>query len=251
MTHKNTQTQFHTPIPDKPYNERVDVALREDAQSSASAAAAAATPLSSDGAASGSYRKSASHANDEYTNDSLEFNATNNGPNRNNSDGITEGDDNDTIEQDSLFDTAVEQDSLETGKVAVAIETNAGGSGRGSGDGNTNSNTGNGVKPSQFLPFAHIGTNWSNEAAAAQQISTVNDDRNCSNKTTNQFIEIESTNPTNAFVDVQTNQSSIINKQTSENEYQVIPGIYKHIHITPNHQSFNKFLNILKLHVAN
>lgn len=221
----------------------------------------AATLLSSDGAVS-SYRKSASLTNDEYTSDSLEFNATNNGPNRNNSDGITEGDDNDTIEQDSLFDTAVEQDSLETGKVTVSIETNAaaaGGDGGGgsSGGGNSNSSTSNGARPSQFLPFAHIGTNWSNETAAAQQISTtVDDDRNCSNKTTNPFIEIESTNQTNAFVDVQTNHSSIINKQTSENEYQVIPGINRHTHThthtsypTINH-SINKYMNIMKLHVA-
>lgn len=215
--HKNTQThtQLNTPIPDKPYNASLDVVLQEDVQTNAASTCtvAAASPISSRiGSAASCNRKS---ANDEYMNDSLEVNVTNKGPIRNNSDGITiEADDNDTIEQDSL----------ETSKVAMSIETNDGG---GSGDGKA----ANGGKSSQFLPFAHIGTNWSNEYGATQQINTaLNDDHNCNssssnNNTTNPFIEIESTNQTNAFVDVQTNHSSIINNQTSENNYHDIPGI--------------------------
>lgn len=101
--------------------------------------------------------------------------------------------DNDDNEGES-FDT-VEQDSLETTK-ADAIKT---------GDGAT-----------QFLPFAHIGTSWSNECAA--QISTAQ-----FNSNTNQNVEIESTNQTNE-IDVQTN-NSITTKQSIEHDFQDLPGI--------------------------
>lgn len=151
------------------------------------------------------------------------MNVPNKGSIRNNSDGTT-------IEPDSLFDSVVEQDSLETSKVAeTSTKTNDGGGSSDDGKG------ANGGKSSQFLPFAHIGTNWSNEHAVKQQINTTVDtnDHNCSNNTTNQFIQFESTNQTNAFVDVQTNHSSLINNQTTENKYHDIPGIiHTHIHTT-------------------
>lgn len=242
LTYTNTNTHKHTPIPDKPYNASVDVVLREDAQT---ASVTAALLLS--GAAS-SQRNSASRANDEYINDSLEES------NRNNSDGIEGDDNNDTIEQDSLFDTAVEQDSLETSKVAMSIETNDGNDfGGGGGDGSgIDANGGIGGRSSQFLPFAHIGTNWSNDNNTAAQINT-DDDHNCSNNTTNQFIEIESTNQTNAF-DVQTNRSSIITEQTSENNFHDLPGIYTII-IHPSiihkhqHQHYETLLHTLTVYV--
>lgn len=220
MTHQNIQTNKntkYTPIPDKPCNANVDVVLRTDAQTDG-AASAVATLSTQDLA---SYQgKSATHANDEYTNDSLEFNAANKGSIRNNGNG-NKGDDSDTIEQDSL----------ETNKVSTFTGTNDGkghvkGNGDGSGGGEGDGDQSSGHKLSQFLPFAHIGKNWSNECVAAQ--NNTDENRNCSNNITNPFIEIESANQTNAFdaFDVQTNQCSLItnNQQSSENEYQDLPG---------------------------
>lgn len=121
--------------------------------------------------------------NEEYK-DSLEFDAVNEGSNRINDDD-NEGD---------LFDT-VEQDSLETTKI---VSTKIGNDGA-----------------TQFLPFAHIGTSWSNECAAQNRIAQFNSN-------TNQNVEIESTNQTNE-TDVLTN-NSITTKQTIEHDFQDLPG---------------------------
>lgn len=122
--------------------------------------------------------------NEEYK-DSLEFDAVNEASNRINDDD-NEGD---------LLDT-VEQDSLETAKI---VSTQIGSS-----DGAT-----------QFLPFAHIGTSWSNECAAQNSTAQLNSN-------TNQKVEIESTNQTNE-TDVQTN-NSITTKQTIEHDFEDLPG---------------------------
>lgn len=135
-----------------------------------------------------SHKSVTSQINEEYT-DSLEFDAVNKGSNRNN-DNNTEGE---------LFDM-VEQDSLETTKIE--------------------SNKANNGENTQFLPFAHIGTCWSNGRAASQlNIQPIN------SSNTNQTVENTTTNQTNAFAD-QTN-NSINTKQSIEFDFQDIPGILK------------------------
>lgn len=144
--------------------------------------------------------------------DSLEFNAANNGTIRNNSDGIKH-DDNETIEQENVKSVP---DKTEIGR-------NRGGGNGGSGSGSDDGHRNNDGKSSQFLPFAHIGTNWSNDGGAKTHIGTDDDRKFDSNYTTNQFRELDTTNQTNNF-DVHTNQSSLITKQTSETEFQMLPG---------------------------
>lgn len=125
-------------------------------------------------------QKSTSLANEEYK-DSLEFNAMDKNAIRNNDD--LEGE---------LLDT-VELDSLETTKIDTI--KSVGGA-------------------AQFLPFAHIGTSWSNECATQNSTSQLN-------SSTNQNVEIETSNQTN---DLETN-NNITTKQSNEYDSQDLPGI--------------------------
>lgn len=103
----------------------------------------------------------------------------------------------DDIKSDS-FDT-VEQDSLETTK----IDANK-----------TNEVT------KQFLPFAQIGTQWSQDCAAQQQNSTCE----FSSSTNQNVVENESINTTN---ELQTN-SIISTNQSIDHDFRDLPGIFIH-----------------------
>ncbi|XP_055318924.1 uncharacterized protein LOC129576891 isoform X3 [Sitodiplosis mosellana] len=144
-----------------------------------------AYPLATDTISSvdrvGLLQKTASELNEEYK-DSLEITATDRDRAQIGEDGI-KGDSFDTVEQDSLE--------------AMKIDANK-----------TNEGT------PQFLPFAQIETNWSQDCAS--QTSTC--EFSCS--TTENVVETESINTTN---ELQTN-STISTNQSLDHDFRDLPG---------------------------
>lgn len=168
-----TKNKTENTIPDKPYNSSADGGV--DVGDAATAAARNnATVIASFDASC--RHKSATQATEEYK-DSLEFSAVNKR-------SIT-----------MKNDDAIEQDSLEPSKIEATTVKGAGSVGVGVGSGAT-----------QFLPFAHIGTKWSNERTA--QINTID-------TITNQIVEIKQTNEI-------AGQST--NTSLTENEFDILPG---------------------------
>lgn len=91
-----------------------------------------------------------------------------------------------------LLDT-VEQDSLEINKIDATNLTN------------------DGIKP--FLPFAKVGTEWSNDCAAQNNTTEQNSD-------TNYNVAIETTNTINEITN-----SKISTNQMIDEEFRDLPGI--------------------------
>lgn len=102
---------------------------------------------------------------------------------------------NDDENKGELFDT-LEQDSLEISKI--------------------DANKIKDERSTQFLPFAKIGTEWSNNFAAQNSTNEQNSD-------TNHNVAIETTNTINEFT-LQTN-SKINTNQMIDEEFRDLPGI--------------------------